>query len=101
MALFGNGKETKEEKQERKEQEMLAKYGLNSLTDPDDITSIRKIVTELMGTGLMETGITFGGGNEKDILKVQLYYQRAILEQNFIMIRQLDRISKALKDLKH
>ena len=99
MALFGNGKETKEEKQQRKEQETLAKYGLNSLTEPDDISSARRIVTELMGTGLMETGITFGGGSEKDILKVQLYYQRAILEQNFIMIRQLDRISKALEDL--
>ena len=98
MALFG-GKETKEEKQARKEQEMLAKYRLNSLTDPEDIVSVQKIVNELLGTGLMETGVVFGGGNEKDILKIQLYYQRAILEQNFIMIRQLDKISKVLNNM--
>lgn len=97
MGLFNGGaKETKEEKQVRKEREALEKYGMQDLTDPDDIQSVKKIVSELVGTGLMETGITLGGGNERDILKTQLYYQRAILEQNFIMIRQLDKISKKL-----
>lgn len=101
MALFGNGtKETKEEKQARKEREALEKYGMQDLTDPDDIESVKKIVSELVGTGLMEAGITLGGGTEKDILKTQLYYQRALLEQNFIMIRQLDRISKKLDNQK-
>lgn len=97
MALFGNNKETKEEKVARKEREILEKYGLENLTDPQDIESVKKIVSELAGTGLMEAGITLGGGNEKDILKIQLYYQRAILEQNFILIRQLDRISSLLE----
>lgn len=95
MGLFGNGnKETKEEKQARKEQEMLEKYGLQELSNDDDIASVKKIVSELAGSGLMETGIALGGGNEKDILRVQMNYQRAILEQNFILIRQLDRIIK-------
>ena len=87
MALF-ESKESKEEKKARKIAEaeqkqaekdfaLLQKYGL---------------------TGLMELGITFGGGNDRDIQKNQLYYQRAILEQNFIIIRQLDRISKLLSD---
>lgn len=97
MALFGNNKETKEEKSARKERELLEKYGLENLTDPQDIESVKKIVSELAGTGLMEAGITLGGGNEKDILKTQLYYQRTILEQNFILIRQLDRISSLLE----
>lgn len=97
MALFGNNKETKEEKAARKERELLEKYGLENLTDPQDIESVKKIVSELAGTGLMEAGITLGGGNEKDILKTQLYYQRSILEQNFILIRQLDRISSLLE----
>ena len=96
MALFGNRKETKEEKQQRKEHEMLAKYGMTSLSDPEDIASVRNIVYELMGTGAGEFGIALGAGNERDILKHQMYYQRAILEQNFIIIRQLDRIAKAL-----
>ena len=98
MALFNNApKETKEEKAARKERELLEKYGLTNLSDSKDIESVKKIISEMVGTGLMETGITLGGGNEKDILKVQLHYQRAILEQNFIMIRQLDKIAAALE----
>ena len=97
MGFFSGG-ETKEEKQARKQQEMLAKYGLQNLTDSTDIASCKKIVEELVGTGMQEFGITLGGGNEKDIARLQLYYQRAILEQNFIMIRQLDKIASTLKD---
>lgn len=92
--MFGS-KESKEEKKARKEQELLQKYGLNELNNPSDIESVRKIVAELAGTGMIETGMTLSlGGKPEDILPV--YYQRAILEQNFIIIRQLDRISKAL-----
>ena len=91
--MFGN-KETKEEKLARKQQEMLDKYGLSELTNPDDIESVKKIVNELAGTGAMEVGLALGAGSERDIAKNQMYYLRAIVEQNFIMIRQLDRISK-------
>ncbi len=98
MALFGGNKETKEEKQARKELEMLQKYGLQSLKDKEDVESVRKIVTELAGTGLMEAGAALGGGSEKDLLKIQMYYQRALIEQNFIMIRQLDKIASKLDE---
>lgn len=107
MALF-NG-ETKEEKKARKaaevaakqaekDQAALRKFGLENLENPEDIASVKNIVTELAGTGLMELGITFGAGNDRDIQKNMMYYQRAIVEQNFIMIRQLDRITKLLSD---
>ena len=107
MALF-NG-ETKEEKKARKaaeaaarqaekDQAALRKLGLENLENPEDIASVKNIVTELAGTGLMELGITFGAGNDRDIQKNMMYYQRAIVEQNFIMIRQLDRIAKLLND---
>lgn len=92
MGLFGG--ESKEEKQARKEQEMLAKFGLEELSNPQDIASMKNIVKELAGTGLIETGVSLGGGTERDIQKLQMFYLRAILEQNFIMIRQLDRITK-------
>lgn len=46
----------------------------------------------------MELGITLGAGSDRDIQKNQLYYQRALIEQNFIIIRQLDRIAKLLDD---
>lgn len=95
MALFGKEKETKEEKQARKEQETLAKYGLDTLTDQTDIDSVKKIVSELVGTGLMEAGMKLSmGAKAEDQLQVQ--YQRVLMEQNFIIIRQLDRLNKLL-----
>lgn len=105
MALF----ETKDEKKARKQAEAdakqaekdlaaLRKFGMEGLHHPDDVQSVKNIVSELAGTGLMELGITFGGGNDRDIQKNMMYYQRAILEQNFILIRQLDRIEKLLSE---
>ena len=44
--MFGKQKETKEEKQARKEQELLEKYGLQELSDPQDVASVRKIAQE-------------------------------------------------------
>lgn len=91
MALFKSAEE-KEAKQQEKVKKLLEKYGLEDLSDPRNIESVKEIASELMGTGLMETGITLGGGSEKDIAKVQMYYQKAILEQNFIIIRLLDKL---------
>lgn len=93
MALFKE-KESKEDKQERKELEMIQKYGLEELTDPRDIESVRKIVSELVGTGLMETGMKLAMANAGDQLKVS--YLRATMEQNFIIIRQLEKLNKLL-----
>ena len=45
MGLF-NGKETKEEKQKRKEAELLEKYGLSNV-DEKDIQSINKEIERL------------------------------------------------------
>ena len=93
MGLFD--KESKEDKQIRKEQEMLSKYGLTTLTDPEDIASVKKIVSELVGTGMMETGMKLSMSAKAED-QLQVCYQRAIMEQNFIIIRQLDHIAKLL-----
>ena len=93
MALFKSAEE-KEQIKEEKTVQMLRKYGLENLSDPRDVESVKKIVSELTGTGLMEAGIALGGGNEKDILRTQMQYERAIVEQNFIIIRLLDRMTK-------
>ena len=99
MGLFNS--ESKEEKaakkQARKEQkdlEMLQKYRLEALRNPDDIESVRDILFELQSIGWMN----FGGISERDVPKIQACYQRALIEQNFIIIRQLDRIAKLLDD---
>lgn len=93
MALFKTADE-KAQIAAEKEQKMLDKFGLSNLRNQDDINSIRKIVTELGGTGALEFGAMLGGGGEQ---KAQMYYQRAMLEQNFIIIRQLDRIAMMLE----
>lgn len=97
MALFGK-KESKEEKQARKQQELLEKYNLDELTDPKDIESVKKIVEELAGCALVEAGYKLGAGNQTDIAKTQTYYQRCIIEQNFIMIRKLEKLIKILEE---
>ena len=91
MALFGQ-KETKEEKIARKTQALLEKYGLEHL-DPKDLESVRGINLALMGNSMTELGTALTG-NSVDSAK--LSYLRALTEQNWIIIRQLDKINKKL-----
>lgn len=90
MALFGNN----EEKRGQKVQALLQRYGLEELSDPRDKIAVQNIATNLMGNKLIELGATLQG-NGVDSAKMS--YLNAIMEQNFIMIRQLDKIAKALE----
>lgn len=94
MAIFGKDKESKEEKEARKVTELLEKYGLENISDKD-IESIRRILNELAGTQLMKTGSLLSGMKTEEQIKVN--YLSALFEQNWIMIRQLDRIAKLLE----
>lgn len=82
---------------EQKEQEALEKYGLQNLSNPTDIASVQKIINELLGTGLMEAGLKLGLAKAEVQLPIAL--QRAMVEQNWIIIRQLDKISQQLDKL--
>lgn len=88
MALFGG--ESKEEKNERKVQELLNKYGLQELTDPRDLDAVRNIAGALMGNKLIELGTAMQGGGADS---AKMSYLRAIVEQNWIIIRQLDKLN--------
>ncbi|WP_102343745.1 hypothetical protein [Galactobacillus timonensis] len=90
--MFGKDKESKEDKQARKEQELMEKYGLGDVS-PEYADAVKKIAAELAGTGMMETGMKLSmGAKPEDALPV--YYLRAIMEQNFIIIRELDALLK-------
>ena len=93
MGIFGNG-ETKEEKQEQKINERLKKYGLEDLSDPRDIQAVRNIQLALMGNKLIELGTALSGSG---VDTAKLSYMDAIMQQNYIIIRQLDRIAKLLE----
>ena len=94
MGLFGNG-ETKEEKKARKIQELLQKYGLDNLSDPRDLEAVKNISNNLAGNNLIELGTALQGNG---VDSAKLTYMRAIMEQNFIIIRQLDRLNRNLEN---
>jgi len=94
MALFKSTEE-KQQEQLQKEQAILANYGLQNLSDPRDRKAVNEIIRDLVGTGMMEAGMKLSMAKAEVALPV--YYQRAILDQNFIIIRQLDRIAQALE----
>ena len=95
MAIFG-GKETREERQTRKDLELMEKYGLTTI-DRRDINSIRKIINDLLGNGLFKTGMALSFAKAEEQAKVT--YLSALVEQNWIIIRQLDRLNKHFDDL--
>ena len=88
--MFGN-KESKQEKQDAKLQELMDKYGLGDVS-PEYADAVKKIAAELAGTGMMETDMRLSMAKPEDALPV--YYLRAIMEQNFLIIRQLDALLK-------
>ena len=90
MALFGD-KESKEEKQARKARELLARYGLEDLSDPRDLEAVKKIASDLAGNSLIAAGAAL---QAKGVESAMLTYYAAIVEQNWIIIRELDRIAK-------
>ena len=104
---------TKEEREERKAQKqaererreveelrrVLDKFGAGSLSDPEDINRALDIIQYLGGSHLLEISNQlggFGGGPERTSLILQVRYQHALLEQNFMIIRQLERILEKL-----
>ena len=88
MALFGG--ESKEEKKEKKVQALLDKYGLQELSDPRDVESVKTIAAELAGNNLIEVG-TILSGSAHDVAKMS--YLHAIVEQNWMIIRLLDKLN--------
>lgn len=95
MTLFRSG-ETKEEKQARKERELMMKFGLDGLSDYRDISTLKEIASCLTGNKLIETGVALGGNG---VESSKLSYFRILMLQNNIIIRQLERLNKNLEQL--
>ena len=91
MGMFGNS----EDKKAAKVEALLSRYGLQDLNDDRDYESVQNIATNLMGNKLIEIGSALQG-NGADAAKMS--YLNAIVDQNFIIIRQLDRIARKLED---
>ena len=89
MALFN--KENKEEKKAAKAQAILEKYGLENLNDPLTVEALKSITSDLTANSFIELGTALSGRAE-DVAKMT--YLRAIVEQNFIIIRLLDKLTR-------
>lgn len=91
MGLFKNS-EQKQQKQEEKMRKILDKYELSNLST-EYSQAVKNISLALAGNSLMELGSTMGMSPAENLTTS---YLKAIVEQNFILIRQLDEISKKL-----
>lgn len=94
MALFNDV--SKQEKNEQKVQEMMQRFGLSNLSE-SDYRSCKKILNDLMGLGLMKAGMALSFAKGEEQCKVG--YLSAIVEQNWIIIRQLDEINQSLRNM--
>lgn len=92
MALFAS-KESKEERKEAKAKALMNKYGLEDL-EPEYFEAVSNINLELAGTSAMEFGSLLSGAKSEDVTKMA--FLNALVQQNWIIIRQLDEISKKL-----
>jgi DNA-directed RNA polymerase specialized sigma54-like protein len=94
-------KEKKALKKAQKEQAiteaLMQQYGLSEV-DVKDKEMLLKVVNSLRSMGLMKAGIALSFGKAAD--QVTIGYLSALVEQNFIIIRQLDKIRKSLEEKK-
>lgn len=91
MGIFTSN-DKKAEKKAEKMREIAKKYHLDDI-NPKDLEAIQNINYELMGTGLMEFGTLLTGKSEDN---VKIAYLNTLIQQNWIIIRQLDEISKKI-----
>lgn len=91
MALFNSNKPTKEEKQQAKADALLERYGLENVSDPQTIEALKDITRTMSANRLVDLGTAMAGTG---VDTAKLTYLRALVEQNFIIIRQLDKLIK-------
>lgn len=100
MALF-KSKEEKDLEKQAKEQEKIEKflnhYNLDDI-DERDQANILDLAGQDRALSFLDAG-TFLSGDEKDFLQQIAYQQQLIRDQNFLMIKQLDRLNKSLEKL--
>lgn len=95
MALF-NSKENKDDKKQQEINNFMAKYQLDEIDDKD-LAIIKKIATDLIGNNLLKAGMALSFAKAEEQAKVS--YLSALVNQNWIMIRQLNNISNKLDKL--
>lgn len=76
---------------DEKTQEALKKHHLENISE-EYAEAVKEINMELLGTGAMEAGTKLSFGKTEELLKIS--YLRTLVEQNWLIIRQLDALNK-------
>lgn len=95
MALFGE-KKSKEEKEQEKLQKFMEKYQLEDL-DNKDLIVLQRIAGDLAGNQFFKAGMALSFAKAEEQAKVT--YLSTLVEQNWMMIRQLGRLNKNIEEL--
>ena len=95
MALFRERK-SKEEKKQEELQKFMDKYQLEDL-DEKDLVVLQRIAQDLTGNKWFKAGMTLSFADAEEQAKVT--YLSALVEQNWMIIRQLSRLNKNLEEL--
>lgn len=100
MGLFATAEEKAKKTQEKKDknfQQLIEKYHLTDV-DKDDYELIKNVCDHLAGNSLMELGVALSIGTKaEDQIKIDRL--GALQEQNWIIINQLGRLNKNIKEL--
>ena len=93
MVFSGKKKQNKEEKQLEK---FMEKYQLEDL-DEKDLVVLQRIANDLFANNLFKTGLVLSFAKAEEQAKVT--YLSALVEQNWMIIRQLSRLNKNIEEL--
>ena len=95
MAVFGE-KKSKEEKEQEKLQKFMDKYQLEDL-DSKDLIVLKRIAGDLAGNQFFKAGMALSFAKAEEQAKVT--YLSTLVEQNWMIIRQLSRLNKSIEEL--
>ena len=76
----------------------MDRYQLEDL-DEKDLVVLNKIASDLLGNSFIKTGMSLSFAKVEEQAKVA--YLSALVEQNWMIIRQLSRLNKNIEELKN
>lgn len=87
-------KEKDMEKEKEKLIKLIQKYNLEDLTEKD-LRNLKSIAETMASNNLFKTGLALSFGNAAEQAKIG--YLDVLVQQNFMIIRQLSELNKKLK----
>ncbi|HHV38184.1 MAG TPA: hypothetical protein GXX70_01670 [Tepidimicrobium sp.] len=93
--LFG-GRNNKESKEDKEMQKFMDRYQLEDL-DERDLIVLKRIASDLAGNKFIKAGMALSFAKVEEQAKIT--YLSALVEQNWMIIRQLGRLNKNIEKL--